>query len=327
MPALQVARPRGRCAAPSSQSSLRCGVVEEHGRRALDDLLVAPLHRAVALEQVHEVAVRDRRGSAPRRAARGAPASRGTPRRCRTPPSPRDARRPPSRPVAIASSIDAHAAAAAAPARLEHHRVADACARGARLPRVVGRQRRRRGHDRHAGATREVARRDLVAEAAHHLGRRADEHDPGRGAGLGELRVLRQEAVARMDGIGAGLDGDAHDVVDVEVGLDRALALADQVALVRLHAVQREAVLLRVDRDRADAQLVGRTHDADRDLAAVRDEQGLYRAGLAHERIARGSGSCRRARDRNIESDGWVGVNRKDDVRPRVSGILPPHFS
>ncbi len=33
-------------------------VVEEDRRRALDDLLVAPLHGAVALEQVHEVAVR-----------------------------------------------------------------------------------------------------------------------------------------------------------------------------------------------------------------------------------------------------------------------------
>ena len=36
----------------------RCRVVEKHRRRALDDLLVAPLHGAVALVQVHEVAVR-----------------------------------------------------------------------------------------------------------------------------------------------------------------------------------------------------------------------------------------------------------------------------
>jgi hypothetical protein len=35
-------------------------------------------------------------------------------------------------------------------------------------------------------------------------GRRADEHQPGFGAGLGEGLVLAQEAVARVDGLRAG---------------------------------------------------------------------------------------------------------------------------
>ena len=51
----------------------------------------------------------------------------------------------------------------------------------------------------------EVARRDLVAERAHGLGRRADEDDAGGGAGFGEFRALREEAVARMDGVGLGV--------------------------------------------------------------------------------------------------------------------------
>jgi hypothetical protein len=67
---------------------------------------------------------------------------------------------------------------------------------------------------------------------------------------------------------------DANDVLDVEVGLDRPLALADEVSLVCLGPVQREAVLLGIDRHRPHAQLSGSTHDADGDLAAIGNQQG-----------------------------------------------------
>jgi hypothetical protein len=59
----------------------------------------------------------------------------------------------------------------------------------------------------------------------------------------------------------------ADDVGDVEVGLERLLALADQVALVGLEAVQREAVLVGVDGDGPDAEFGGGAHHADGDLA------------------------------------------------------------
>jgi hypothetical protein len=45
-----------------------------------------------------------------------------------------------------------------------------------------------------------------------------------------------------MNRVDARLEGHANDVRDVEVGLDRALAVADQVALVGLGPVQREAI-------------------------------------------------------------------------------------
>ena len=45
---------------------------------------------------------------------------------------------------------------------------------------------------------------DLVAHDADVLGARADEGDAVRFEDLGELGVLRQEAVARMDRVGAG---------------------------------------------------------------------------------------------------------------------------
>ena len=76
-----------------------------------------------------------------------------------------------------------------------------------------------------------------------------------------------------MDRIHLGLDRDAQDVFDVEVGVDRRLAAADQVSLVGLGPVQRKAVLLRIDADVADAQFAGRAHDSDRDFSAIGDEQ------------------------------------------------------
>jgi hypothetical protein len=90
-------------------------------------------------------------------------------------------------------------------------------------------------------------------------------------AGLGERGFLGQKAVTGMDRIDLRGLRDAHDVGDIEVSVDRRAPGADQIALVRLHPVQREAVLLRVDRDRADAELGRGAHHANGDLAAVGD--------------------------------------------------------
>ena len=100
-----------------------------------------------------------------------------------------------------------------------------------------------------------------------------DEDDALAIAGLDELGVLRQEAVAGMDRIGLGLDRDAQDVLDVEVGVHRRLAATHQVGLVGLGPMQREAVLLRIDGDGADAEFVGGAHDADGDFSAIGDQQ------------------------------------------------------
>ena len=54
-----------------------------------------------------------------------------------------------------------------------------------------------------------------------------DEGDAVRGALLGEVRVLRQEAVAGVDRVGSGVDGGAHDADRIEVGADRVPRLAD----------------------------------------------------------------------------------------------------
>ena len=102
---------------------------------------------------------------------------------------------------------------------------------------------------------------------------------PAALAGARQSGVFGQEAIAGMDRVDAFFLRQRDDAVDVQVGLDRALALADQVGFVRLEAVQAEAVFLGIDGDGAQAELGGGAHDADGDFAAVEGEQLLHLAG------------------------------------------------
>ena len=99
-----------------------------------------------------------------------------------------------------------------------------------------------------------------------------DERDARRGTRRGQFGVFRQEAVAGVDRVGAGLLGDADDLVDRQIRPDRMAYLTDLVRLVGLEPVQGVAVLIRIDRDRRDAHLVGGPERADRDLPAVGDQ-------------------------------------------------------
>ena len=76
---------------------------------------------------------------------------------------------------------------------------------------------------------------------------------------------------------------DADDLVDREIGLERPLAPADLIGLVGLEAVQRELVLLGIDRDRLDAELGRRAEHPDRDLGTVGDKNAPKRNG--HQRF------------------------------------------
>ncbi len=172
---------------------------------------------------------------------------------------------------------DPHAAAAAAPACLEHQRIADAG--GQALARLqVMRQRIGSRHHRHARLDRRVARCHFVAKLAHDLGQRADPADSRVDHSLREVRVFGEEAIARMDGIDLRLPGNAQDIVDIEISRQRLLTFADQVALVSLEAMERKAVFLRIDRHGAHVHLGGRAHHADRDLGTVGNQQGLDRS-------------------------------------------------
>src|SRR5206468_1597808 len=87
-----------------------------------------------------------------------------------------------------------------------------------------------------------------------------------------------EEPVSGMNGVNIMLLRERDDAGDVEVSADRLAGLADQIRLVGLEAVQREAVFMGVDRDRADAQLMSRAEDANGDFAAIGDQQLADRA-------------------------------------------------
>ena len=175
----------------------------------------------------------------------------------------------------------AHAAAAAACRRLDHHGEAD-------LPRDLDRlglvldQAVGTGHRGHAGGLHRVARRRLVPHHADVLRARADELDAVVGADVDKGGVLREETVTRVDGVGPTGDGGRDDVRDREVRLGgRRVADADGL----VGELDVEAVLVGggVDRDGGEAELLAGADDADGDLAAVGDED-LEKEGKEQKR-------------------------------------------
>ena len=78
-------------------------------------------------------------------------------------------------------------------------------------------------------------------------GLRADPDQPGVDDGLGEVGVLRQEAVAGVDGVGAGLGRGVQQLAEVEVGLRGGLP-AQGERLVGEPDVRRVGVGLGIDR-------------------------------------------------------------------------------
>ncbi|MOA07933.1 hypothetical protein D3C78_1276640 [compost metagenome] len=77
-----------------------------------------------------------------------------------------------------------------------------------------------------------------------------------------------------MQGITAGFHRQVHQFARVEVAGQRIGA--DAVGLVRTLDVQRMAVRVGVDRDRANAHLGASAHDADGNLTTVGDQDLCY---------------------------------------------------
>ena len=129
--------------------------------------------------------------------------------------------------IASASSSgvagDLHAAPAAARRRLDDHRIADLVGDPQRLGLVLDRA-LGAGHAGDAEPRRGALGLDLVAHQADVLGLRADEGDLVLVEDIGEARVLRQEAVAGMNGVGAGdlAGGDERGNVEIAVLARRA---------------------------------------------------------------------------------------------------------
>jgi len=103
------------------------------------------------------------------------------------------------------------------------------------------------------------------------LGLRADEADVVLGEDFREARILRQEAVARMDGVGAGDLAGRQQRGNVEIGIARRRR-ADADGFVGEAHVHRVGVGRRIDRHGRDAEFFRRAKDAQGDLAAVGDQ-------------------------------------------------------
>ena len=169
-----------------------------------------------------------------------------------------------------------------------HAHAATAAARGGfdeqRITEVIGRRRsltvpaRSGRNDGDVVRDRELARADLVAHRGDRVGRGPDEVQAGILDGTCERGVLGQEAVARVYGIGGGATGGFDDARNVQIARCGRVA-AERLGHVREGDVCRVAVGIGVDRDGLDAHLARRTHDATRDLRAVRDQQATDRSG------------------------------------------------
>jgi len=243
--------------------------VEVGRRRDLDDLLVPPLHRAVALEQVDDVpgGVReDLHLDVPRaqhrlleedgRVAEGAArlAHRGAQ----------------GLGELLARRHSPHAAATAARHRLDEQREANRLGRLEEFLRV----RRRRAAAQHGdtGLPGGLERPDFVAGQFDDLRRRSDERDARRRTGGRELGVLGEEPVTGVDRVGTGLAHHAEDLGDVQVRPDGVADHADRVGLVGLQPMLGRTVLMGEHSDRARAQFVGGAEAANGDLGPVCDK-------------------------------------------------------
>src|SRR5690606_16697909 len=123
---------------------------------------------------------------------------------------------------------------------------------------------------------RDVPGPDLVAERGDGLRRRADPDQARVDDRLRELGVLGQEAVAGVDGVGAGAGGDVQQLGDVEVGLGRC-STAQRVRLAGHLDVQGVTVLLGVDGHAADPGVRTGTRDPYGDLAPIGYQNLLHR--------------------------------------------------
>jgi hypothetical protein len=165
----------------------------------------------------------------------------------------------------------AHAATAATPARFQHHRVPDVVRHPRAFSQRLGQWSGGR-HDWHTGFDRQCTRGYLVAEQAQGFGSRADQFDTGRFARRGEFRILRQESIARMNGISPGFVRNPQHIRNIQIGLNGTFAAADGVRFVCLAAVQGKAIFSGINCDRSHAQFAGCAHHSNGDFATVRDQ-------------------------------------------------------
>ncbi len=124
------------------------------------------------------------------------------------------------------------------------------------------------GQNRHLGLLHRLARLFFLAHQPRHFRRRSNELDIRSAANLGEVRVLAQQAVARMNRVDvsdlSGRDHRGH--IQIAVAQPRR---TNADCLVGKTDVQRIAIGFAIDRDRANAEFLARIQNAQRDFATI----------------------------------------------------------
>ena len=129
-------------------------------------------------------------------------------------------------------------------------------------------------NDRNAGRRHQTPRVDLRTHVRDDVRRRTDENQAGVDAGAREPRVLRQESVARMHGVGTRRSGGFEQTCGREVAVAGGGG-SDRDRPVGRDDMRRGGVGIRVNRDALDSHLPTGTDDAQGDFAPVRDQQAL----------------------------------------------------
>ena len=240
------------------------GRLEAGGRGLLDHLLVASLHRAVALTKVNDrpmrvrhdlhldvAAVLDIRLDEHRWIAESG--ERLAPGRL-------------DRPGEILGAMNhPHPAAPTAGRRLHEGGHGDPLRwRTGQIDGVDGGRRHTSGDGRPLGG-------DLVAEQLDLLGGGTNPDEACRFDGACRRWVLGEEAVARVHRIAAGRERSGDDGVDPQIRL-RGCRSTEGDRPVHRSGVQRSPIGLGVNADRGDAESAGGARDPHRDFPTVRDE-------------------------------------------------------
>ena len=245
-----------------------------HHRRGglLDQLLVAALHRAVALSEEDDVASRVadhlclhvvRALHVPLEEHLRPPEVRlrltgGTPKRLLQ---------------VIAGAHDVHALAAASERGLHEQGEADPLGLLLGLPEVD--RLRRTGDDGHAGGVGGAPSGGLVAHRLDRLRARPDEREARFLNGLSEVRALGEEAVSGMDHRRPGPPSGVQDRADRQVRGGRQGGPDAKGDVGHLH-VQRVSIRVRVHGDGWDPELATRADEPHRDLPPVGDQDPRF---------------------------------------------------
>ncbi len=128
--------------------------------------------------------------------------------------------------------------------------------------------------DRHAGLLHRAACARLVAHQPNHVRIGADEADVAGLADFGQIGALGQEAVAGMDGVGAGDLGGADDGGHVQVAVGAARGTDADVLVGEPH-VERMLVGFGVHGHGLDAEFAARVNHAQSDFSAVGNQNLL----------------------------------------------------